>query len=529
MEHVTLAVVTGLVFFFSGGLTAQTGGPADTGTVNSAGDTIASVNRESDIKKVDTISQSGAAVTQNNKVNDAVPGDRTNAPARKNDTKNIVPLIQPTLRDSNIVYKPFGEAAVNVGQINSGYYKFPGQSIAPISHVWQQWAYSILGYDVQYKKNLDINISGMGLVAFSTPQIGGEPQTMQTRDFFYIKTADASYTFLNNEMAALQLQAGYFPFKYNPDVRNLGEYLFRANAYPLLVYSEFDNPEANILGVRADFKFQTPEKTLLLQNDLLFHSELYTVPVQDWSLSDVLSARLFDAVTIGGGFSLCNWFSVYQGKYGSHWADQFYYPDTSGPNGAAIERNLLLGNASGDTALFDWKSTKVMARLSFDPKRFIPCNLFGENDLILYGEADFLGLKNYPRYFTDLKDRTLYSAGFNIPGLKLFDVVNFEMEYCRDTSAYSDENLFKSSTPGIQPEGLNENSSLLYTVKRNPLRWSVYVKKSILDGRVSFIGQCARDHQKIDFYYYDVNYMSLMETLPASDNWWWVFKTEFNF
>ena len=443
----------------------------------------------------------------------------------------IIGLGNSRAADTNdIKFTPVGEGAVNIGQIGSGYYKYPGTTIWPISHVWQQWAYSDLGYDVLIKKNLEINIKGEGLVAYSTPQIVDEPQTMQTRYFFYIKTANAAYSLLNSEQYGLQLQLGYFPFKYNPDARNLGENLFRTNAYPLLVYSNFDYPKADILGLRVHFQYESPEKVFGIQNDAMLHSELYSVPIQDWSVSDVFSAKFLDAITVGGGISFCNLLSVYQGKYGLQWVDQYLNPDTSSnnPNLANVKNYYLLGNAAGDTALFDWKSTKVMGRLSFDPKKFLHSDLFGKNDLMLYGEADIIGLKNYPIYFTDMKDRTFYSVGFNIPGFKIFDVINAELEYCSDTSAYSDEKLYPAA-PNLQPVNLNERSSLLYKVKRDPVRWSVYVKKSILDGRVNFVAQCARDHKKINFYYFDIQHMSLMESMPTTQNWWWVFKTQFNF
>ncbi len=397
--------------------------------------------------------------------------------------------------------------------------------------MWQQRAFGKLGYDVVYKNNLDINISGEGLVAFSSPQASGtDIQTLQTRTFFYVKTAYAAYSFLNSEQSALHVQAGYFQYKYNPDVRNLGEYLFRSNAYPLLVYADFDYPMANILGALAHFQYESSNKLLLFQDDLMLNSELYTVPVQDWSLSDIFSAKLFDAITIGGGVSFCNLFSVYQGHYGFNWEDQYFNPDTSSSNpNAAFASRFLLGNDAGDTELFDWKSTKLMARVSFDLKKLLPSDLFGQNDLMLYGESDIIGLKNYPKYFTDLNDRIFYSAGFNFPGFKIFDVVNFEMEYCRDTSAFSDENLLNTTPPTISPYGLNTVNTLGYNVSRNQVRWSAYIKKSVLDGRVNFIAQCARDHHKLNFYYWDPLKMSFIETLPSGNNWWWVFKTEFNF
>jgi hypothetical protein len=46
---------------------------------------------------------------------------------------------------------------------------------------------------------------------------------------------------------------------------------------------------------------------------------------------------------------------------------------------------------------------------------------------------------------------------------------------------------------------------------------------------VSFILQCARDHKKLNFYYFLRSRMSFMESLPATSDWWWTFKTEFTF
>ncbi len=421
---------------------------------------------------------------------------------------------------SNVVYTPIGYGGMEVGQIASGYHRYPGQSIIPIGHVWHQRAYSILGYKALFDDRLEINISGGGLIAYSTPQLGTDPQTMQTRNSFFFKTAYAAYSFGGSENISFKAQLGYFPYKYNPDVRNLGEYLFRSNAYPLLVYSDFDYPQADMLGARVNFRLKTPDDVLLFQNDVMLHSDLYTVPVQDWSLSDVISARLYGSVSVGFGASFTNLFSVYQGQYGTDWAENNYYAQSSTPI-------MLRSLDRTDSAVFDWKSVKIMGRLAFDPKKFIPLTIFGKNDLILYSEADIIGLKKYPQY-DNLADRIFYTVGFNIPGFKVLDVVNGEIEYCSDTSAFSDEGLFPGTgTPNLYPSAINAASTL--RVKRSPLRLSAYIKKSILKGRVSFIAQCARDHKKINFYYYLRSKMSFMETLPATDNWWWVFKTEFTF
>jgi hypothetical protein len=296
----------------------------------------------------------------------------------------------------DIVFKPIGYGSLEIGQIASGYfrYKAPPRQLTPISHVWQQRAFGIFGCSALIENRLEINISGLGLIAYSTPQVGTDPQTMQTRNMFAVKTAYAACPFGDPENMSFKAQIGYFPFKYNPNVRNLGEYLFRSNAYPLLTYSDFDYPMADILGARVNFQFKTPDHFLHLQNDLLIHSEVYSLPVQTWSLSDVASVKLFNALTVGAGVSFVNLFSVYQGQYGTEWTDKYY----SNP--------LTLRNGL-DSAQFEWKSTKVMAQLSFDPKRFIPIDIFGKNDLVLYSEADIIGLKDYPQ-LDNTANRALY-------------------------------------------------------------------------------------------------------------------------
>jgi hypothetical protein len=365
------------------------------------------------------------------------------------------------------------------------------------------------------------------MIAFSTPQEGNEPQTMQSRTSFYINSAFAAYTFNLNNEPFVKLQLGYFPYKYNQDVRNLGEYLFRTNTYPLVVYSDFDYPQVNLLGFRANVKLFKD----MLENDLILNSELLGIPVQDWTISDIVSANFKGIVSVGAGISLCHFFSVYQGVYPSGWTDPYYYPNNLDPN---IKKFFMLRNGN-DSALFDWKAVKTMARIAIDPKKAFPAAgvelpaIFGENDLKIYGECDIIGLKNYPQYYTKLEDRMLTSFGINFPGFKILDVVNLEMEYCHNNSAFSDANYFGNNQLGASAVQPLDTTSPYYKINREPWRFSVYVKKSILDGRVSFIGQVARDHKKINFYYFQKQYMSFIETLPTKSDWWWTFKTEFSF
>ncbi|MBN1127944.1 MAG: hypothetical protein JXA71_03100 [Chitinispirillaceae bacterium] len=424
-------------------------------------------------------------------------------------------------KEKEIEVTPVGYGAMEVGQIGNGYFKRPNALTTDnISHVWQQQAFCILGYKARLQQHLNVEVTGGGLIAYSTPQIGLLPTTMKKREFFFIQSAFAELPLGDPETAFWQFRIGYFPFKYNPDARNLGEYMFRTNTYPLVIYSDFDYPQANLLGVQV----KTELFNKLITNDLLLHSEMSGVPEQLWSVSDIAGSNLFDLFSFSSGISFAHYLNVYQGNgYLDQWADRFFGdPRKLNPDERRSYIDTIYNET--DTSYFDWKAIKIMARFSFDPKKFIPLNIFGRNDLRLYAEGNVIGLKNYRRYYRHIEDRTLVTAGFNVPGFTFIDLISVEGEYCANRLyAYSDERYF-SQVPVPLPISYSE-----INLNRNPWRWSVYVKKSFFNEHTSIIAQVARDHKKINFHYFDRPYMSFIETLPDGDNWWWTFKTEFKF
>jgi hypothetical protein len=430
----------------------------------------------------------------------------------------------------DVVITPTGYGSFEAGQVISGVFRTRGKTAFNIDHIWQERALCNIGLIATVKNRLDINLAGEGMIAFSTPQIASESPTLAKRDFFYIKRAFTSVRFGNVDNPFLKLHVGYFPFKYNPDVRNLGEYMFRSAAYPPIVYADFDYAQANLLGARVELNLFNK----MIHNDLLFHSELYGIPTQDFSLSDVLNVNFRDIVNVGLGASLNHWFSVYQGNYDrdntSNWAETYFYNPTRGPDDLQIVYE-------GDTINYSWRTVKAMARLSFDPKKIIAIPLFGENDLRLYFEVDVLGIKDIRALnYKFQEDRTIFTGGFNFPGFKIIDLVNLEMEFCSNTRyIYNEQSYYGGRAPSPMPQELKDGSDGLtptgYSV--NPWKWSIYIKKTFFGEHLGLIAQIARDHKKINSYYsstaYQANNMSFDETLPNGNNWWWAFKTEFKF
>jgi hypothetical protein len=426
--------------------------------------------------------------------------------------------------DEDMVITPKGYGAFEIGQIGHGYYFVVGAlGNDEINHIWQQRAFSNLGLTAKYKDILEIDLVGEGMMAFSTPQIGTLPTTMQARQFYYIKSANALISLGNTGSYTGKIQVGYFPYKYNKDVRNLGEYLLRSLPYPIIIYSDFDYPQVNLLGFR--FNFQMLNR--FFSNDLILHSETVTIPVQNWSITDIFEVNFRDIISVGGGISLYHWLSAYQGDNIQGSADAIYYfqnlPDD--------ERQRI------DTSI-SFKSEKLMARLSINTQTVakllfdLSTNIFSENDGLIYGEFDLLGVRNYPIYYENMKDRIIWTFGFNLPTFKILDLFNFEFEYCANGSSFSDANLF-ADKPSLKPEPMgtitDPNTGNKVQLVRNKWRRSLYLKKSLFNDHFSIIVQIARDHKKINFNYFEKKYMSFQETLPTNKDWWWAFKTEYKF
>ena len=87
-----------------------------------------------------------------------------------------------------------------------------------------------------------------------------------------------------------------FTFKYNPDGRNFGDYIFRTGTYPTYIITNFDFPAARLLGLHL-----SSDPIANLHADLLLTSEAFIYPLFDFSLTGIASYKLFNAIEIGAG------------------------------------------------------------------------------------------------------------------------------------------------------------------------------------------------------------------------------------
>jgi hypothetical protein len=413
--------------------------------------------------------------------------------------------------NQEIKVKTTGSAALEVGQIVQG--ECVGAFMTPenpktVLKGWQERFLFLFGSDAVLNEHIRLIINIEGKIAFAYPQVGG---------LDYITTQAPSYVFSpiqaegvcslgDPEKPWLRIGMGFFPYKFNPDARNLGEFMFRSGTYPPYIITDFNHCYGRLLGLRVS-------STLFnnLKQDLLFTSETLMFPTQDYSLSYLAHYSLAGFMDIGAGIDCAHFFSI-----GSKDASSAVKSDAVGDRYIA---------AAGDTATsyYDFKAVKPSIMLAFDLKKLLPsiiADLLSKDDLRLYGEACVTGwedFKNYDTtanaksYYENRMDRTLLMAGLNIPTTKWgLDVLSLECEY------YS--NKYPNSFRNV----MEMNIATPYTNYRPdlyPWYFSIYAKKTFLD-KFSITGQIARDHMRP--YCPVSKFAEREESLKKIGDWWWV-------
>ena len=117
---------------------------------------------------------------------------------------------------------------------------------------WQERLLFNYGTELSLSKRLHLFTTIECQMSYSYPynQITAY-EIHQPQFSFYPDRAEAVYSIGNIEAPFLKLGFGYFPFKTNPDAKDLGDYLFRTGTYPVYVINTFNRPYARLLGIHA--------------------------------------------------------------------------------------------------------------------------------------------------------------------------------------------------------------------------------------------------------------------------------------
>lgn len=405
------------------------------------------------------------------------------------------------------------------GWVEAGQYVFYYNQGQPLDHTFISRTFMDLVLDATYKKRLRVSLGTEGRMWFNVPKVTGTGQATyvhRQNGSLIVSDANASYSLGNLESPFFSVTAGLFPFKYNTQVRNLGEYLFRSGTYPAFLINNFDLAFARLTGVKL-----SSDLFGFWHQDLIYSIETTIPPFFDGTISYFSEFNIVKFADFGMGASWANLVSV---------DERVTTPEKVGNNRYVVD---------GDTGYYSFRGIKLMGKVCLDPKRFIPFDIFGKEDLKIYAEAAILGVQNYPRNDTlnplnpsisvgkniwgydTLMNKVPIMFGFNFPTFKMLDVLAVELEYYRCPYANSYKNR------------LGPGKDLSYPVpdpiKRTNLdyhdddwKWSIYAKRTFFDEHVGIVLQFARDHIRNETLV-DESF-DYEEALSEKNHWWWMMK-----
>ena len=461
-----------------------------------------------------------------------------------------------------------------------------GVGNSKMNHLWQEKLYFHLTEDMSYLERLRLVVSMECQMSYSFTPYSAYPATLSPLFSFYPNDAEISYTVGPLDRPWLKMSAGYFPFKYNPDAKDLGEYLIRDGSYPTYLVTSFEFAETRELGFHLNGCAGVPAIDEVMW-DLMLTSETHYWPLQDWTVSAVVSNNLFNFFDLGLGASWQRLLSVNESITTPHNTNSQYV------------------NSDGDTSYYTFRGLKLMGRASVSPMRFIPDfkipfapffgdkPFFGKEDLKIYGEIAVLGLFNYVNYdsemvdtsggraghmalirapealqtYDSMADRMPYMVGINLPTNPLisYGILPFILtKWLRDETGTDIRQLawitlipalasgvcdhffgwnFNLDVLSLEFEWAsnrfpNDNANEILPNNLYPVpfttstgervKYALYFKKSFGNQRFAFSGLVARDHMR-PTEAADPQHTVNDDFLLNSSQWWWTFRLSANF
>jgi hypothetical protein len=399
-----------------------------------------------------------------------------------------------------------GYASFAFGQVVKGLWE--NSERKGYNHYWSHHVYAGVGFNARMSDNFEIVTRLEGKMWNAYPN--QDTRQWNTRNYsMWLDQANFTYGFGGLENPWLSVTGGYFVYKYNPEVRDLGEFLFRSMTYPGYLINYFDFPAARLLGFKVSLNLLQGN----LKQDLFIHEECEYYPFGNISIGYIANYNIMKVVEIGAGFDLCRLFDINTELTTPTRAENLMFSDTIMDSFGFVYRDV-----PPDSPHYTFKANKVMGRMTIDPKPLLGSfgDIFGPSDLKLFGEIAVIGLKNYPFYYDDITKRMPMMFGMNVPTFKILDHFSVEFEYYAfPFTTY----MMRTIDQGFPLPGEDYMNWWPGTnrYKDDDWKWAVHLKKTILPG-LSITVQVARDHYR---GYWSDGLPAYMETLIRPDHLAW--------
>jgi hypothetical protein len=394
--------------------------------------------------------------------------------------------------------------------------------------------------EAQLAENAKVVFGLGGAYFFVFPRnLGGNPYAHTKRSAFGLTEAHGEFNLWKSseEGDGLKLKTGIFSYKYNDDARNLGEYLYRTWAYPLVIYTGglnfINSAGAQLSGLGLFSKHGG------FKNDFIVNIQSDHVPIGALSATDIVTYKK-GMFTVSAGLMFEN----------------FYHPDkqalTPKPPGAgdALEGNqyftvkggdslpagtkiswlklnemkTLMAFGPNDTVILDtgyytFSSQKAMVRASVNLSSLLGSE--NEKEFGFYYEGALLGLKNYPGFYEKMSERLVHMVGVNIPSFGMLDQVAFEVEYCTFPFRQStnDPNVKGNAVPNLLEAVYPEHKA----INEDDLKWSFYAQKAV-DENFSVFLQVANDHLRNPYIF---GAPAVEGFLTQKNHWYWALRLNY--
>lgn len=439
---------------------------------------------------------------------------------------------------------------------------------------WMDHFGAFLTQETIVDERLHLSAGIGGIFQFRKPENDGAGFFGHKRKTFFSgpTRTEAVYHFGDVAEPWLKLGLGMFPYKYNAEACNLGEYLFRSEAYPTITstggYAIVNSANAHLQGFKGNFKLGN------LKADLLLYTQTNIAPLYDWSLAGIVDYTVADGLlNLGAGVNFQrllqirpsrtarregqNAYFTYKGKdyvgltpyysntakFYQRQADTLSARDSAG-NAAriagyrALQAAWVRDGAVSDSIIKDTSASRpevkyfsasailLMGRFSLDVKKVLDVGIFGPEDLKLYGEVDLLGLVNYPVFYRNRSDRMPVMVGLNLPGFRILDLIAVQVEtmsspWMNNTAQKGRSNFNVPYVP-LPEDDLMSRADYYDSRSRDDFKWSVLVKKTLLDN-LTLSAQAASDHLRStsSVYYYGPQF-DHNEVTAFDDHWYWM-------
>ncbi|MBW8887317.1 MAG: hypothetical protein JF616_06095 [Fibrobacteres bacterium] len=465
--------------------------------------------------------------------------------------------------DVKVVSKPMAVGAFSEeGMLAKGIYKIGPSNVGEVwTNDWIDHFGAFLSKEAVVNDRLFLSGGLGGVFEYRKPErLDPGFYGSQRKGFFIGPTkAMADYHFGDPANPWLTLGAGMFPYKYNSEASDLGEYLYRSGAYPAYTmtggYVLVNNASADLQGAKSSLRLGH------FRADFLLTTETNLAPLYDWSLGIITGYSIADGLLdVGAGVdfkrlipvkpsrtskpSATNAYFNYQGKdytantnYYSYQA-QFYYKKHTAADSAkaaAAQADFVLVDSLTDPArtpaspkleYFTNAGVLAMARATLDLKKAFASDMFGPEDLKFYSEVALLGVRNYPVFYTKRSERMPIMAGVNLPGFRFLDLISLQVEWFKSPWLNNTAQIANEAIPlpifPIPSDTVASKNDWNDLAKHDDFKWSLLVQKKI--GKfITISGQAANDHMRMvsSRYFYGPQFDHNEITVGKGD-WYWM-------